>query len=362
MTIAQVRTELLEAFRAALPDWVNIPDHSVGVGKSSRAGAALYIDDIMPGVDDDTDIWRAELRLEIPLSPSVPAAYETLDQLVELVDDAMPIRWLKLNDWSTTRASSEAVALLRTTCTAVGHRGAPLEPAGPFNPIDPRWGTPLHRGWAADPSWNNPDPGEPVTSWRNDGSNGNWPIEGTGGAPVFSADAANGHPSISFNADGWLRIASELTNPVTTPRTLVIVCSTRDIGSNNKFIDGVSGRGIVFNDVDPWNVRSVPGPNLEADIPVTSGLHLLIATVSHTAVVRIDGVERAAGDNWTETSDLIGLTIGTRDNGIDGDRLDGEIPYYAIYPTDVLTENWFNEFEAGMLGHYEIDQPSLAST
>lgn len=130
MTLADARAGLTEAMRAELPSFVTIPDHPIAPGKWSRIAAAFYVDEVLPAIDDEIDMYTAELRLEIPSTPSTPGAWQMLDDLVDRVDAAMPIQWLALDDWAVSTEASDAVTILRATCTAIGHRidAAPTEP------------------------------------------------------------------------------------------------------------------------------------------------------------------------------------------------------------------------------------------
>lgn len=127
MTVADARAQLIAAMRAALPSFVTIPDHPIASGKYSRIAAVFTIDAVVPALDNGTDVYEAELRIDVPATPSTPNAWAMVDDLVQLVDDAMPIEWLVLDDWGVTTETFEAVTLLRATCMAIGHPQA--EPA-----------------------------------------------------------------------------------------------------------------------------------------------------------------------------------------------------------------------------------------
>lgn len=132
LDLSAARADLIAVFRAELPERYQVPDYPPKAGDYKRASAVVVVDQVIPAIDDMTDMISAELRLDIPTGVGLSAAYQILDDLVARVDAAMPINWLALDDWNVEQIS-DPVALLSATCTALGHP-TDTEPPPPTDP------------------------------------------------------------------------------------------------------------------------------------------------------------------------------------------------------------------------------------
>lgn len=126
MSLRAARLDLFRAFQAAMPAYVTVTAEPMARGHYTRIAALLFVRDVLPTIDDGTDMVSAEIILDVPSTPSTPGAWTMLDELVDRVDAAMPITWLALDDWDVTTIVEDSVQLLRATCTALGH---PVEAA-----------------------------------------------------------------------------------------------------------------------------------------------------------------------------------------------------------------------------------------
>lgn len=98
-SLADTRTELAAAITAALTD----DEHRVATyparpGNLTRTGALITVGH-MYRLGDDLGRVGCELEIQVGLGPGIDKAYATMDDLLELVDDALPINW-QLAAWT----------------------------------------------------------------------------------------------------------------------------------------------------------------------------------------------------------------------------------------------------------------------
>ncbi len=75
-----------------------------------------------------------------------------------------------------------------------------------------------------------------------------------------------------------------------------------------------------------------------------------MGTIATSGTYRIDGVSQGSDNTLQNSDDADGMTVGRAHSG--SDAMDGKIAFLAVYDSDVTSEDWFAEFEDGLITMY----------
>ena len=135
MAVALARIELHEAIETAVtaqhPN-VQVLAYPVKTGKRSRHPAIVFIDSIVYGTLEGSDIFEAEIHVDLYAGADMEHAYTLGDQLLDIIDLALPKNWLKLEGWDKDdQQITGEPATITYTSIAYAHPSTTPEPVIP---------------------------------------------------------------------------------------------------------------------------------------------------------------------------------------------------------------------------------------
>lgn len=232
-----------------------------------------------------------------------------------------------------TGRSSTGVVLARKTLIAAAGLTVTGGGGGGFDPLaDITWKAAF---WADDPSWTNPGDGNPVTSWRDAGTEGVDPTQATASIkPTFRSSTAslNNRATVEFDAGDNL-VSTNWGSSITGISGIFIVFDLDATGTVQLFDGNDSGnRRGMYLDGGSWRLFcgtvQAGGTNDTnahyADMKVGT-------TTSNLDDLNIDGASVISGVN-SGTNNMDGIVIGSNYTG--GGKIDGHIAFLGIKDGD----------------------------
>lgn len=127
--LPEARLELADAIELAVPPGTQVNAYPLRSGKKSRFNASVTVGSLSRGLDDTHQMIEAELTIEAPASAGIDIAYDQIDLLQTIVDEALPINWLKIPGWDVVE-ETDPIPCVVATAMVLGNP-AVLEPPLP---------------------------------------------------------------------------------------------------------------------------------------------------------------------------------------------------------------------------------------
>lgn len=217
--------------------------------------------------------------------------------------------------------------------------------------LDPSLCSPLHVMWADDPAWSNPGDGNAVTTWRNGGSVGGNPTQGTASLrPIFRASEARLNNRAAVDFDGTDDVLSFNVTDRTQPLSLVCVC-VADVATGNRQMFGNNASSVhpVLYQVNGKWAYYADTPQ-EASAADTDA-HVHIGYFNGASSKRlVDGATISTANPGSNTFQE--LNIGN--SGTGSRAWDGPIAFAAVYAGDVTAHASYAALVAALTTDYGL--------
>lgn len=208
--------------------------------------------------------------------------------------------------------------------------------------------------WADDPEWTNPGDGNPVSSWRDGGSEGKPATQGTGSMqPTYNASvpAFNGKATISGDGvDDFLQTANwsgVLAQPFS------VFCVGNFSGTGMDMWDGNDATNSAYFRARSLNYRIHAGTIAQGGTPDTDPHYFLANYVGASSGLLIDGatiISADAGSNGIDGLSILANQGGGMPNG-------GHIAFIGVVPVTTWFGNaGFAPFGPWVEDYYGITQ------